>query len=683
MGKESNIAEVIDNLQAAGLDKNRHIELGINRFKRTGDVGLLIRYLQKHPKIYQRALIRAFTQKYDEQDNPFKPWPTHLEAVESLAGDAELFQCNAHGDIFGLDDTHLIYNLALTGAPGGGKSTALGHMSIALANRTRDYNLLWFNLVKLESRNLVHAIPKAKVITKERLRINPWECPPGRSIKDHINMVAVDVLVSEAYLGGYSLNEITVLINDIYQENGCYDGSQNWPTMHQLLKRVEAKLEDTQSFRVRDILLGIQNRLVAFINCEVFDCVAGIPLHVFQTEDLIIELNGLPDNVANLIPAFIVRNMFIDNIQNGKADGKPRHGIIIDEASVLMQADRDTKDFGQGSINKDILRCRAAGIWFLFATQTSYSISKNIRAAIGTKIAMQVSDAEELDWIQQGLLLNQEQRDHIARMPRFGQAVVFAIGRFPRPFLTYIPHLDLPSVTTDQELIDRFTDFWAELATYVTPLDAHVHTAEEFELPKMMPPEAGSLGKVIARNQDEPVSVIRNKADMLNNSEFELGLQWLLSNKIIIEQSINVSGTKPSRFFQIADQALASLGAKSLPGKGSWEHRLYQSILLRYAKSQGWKAKIEGRMPERQKQADVMAVLRNGHFIALEVSLNHNILVDSIILDLMDGVAEVMVVTRVGEVEAAKDVVCASSVLEPYIPVISFQPISYFYKEIK
>ena len=78
-----------------------------------------------------------------------------------------------------------------------------------------------------------------------------------------------------------------------------------------------------------------------------------------------------------------------------------------------------------------------------------------------------------------------------------------------------------------------------------------------------------------------------------------------------------------------------------------------------------------------------MALRKGGSFTALEVSLNHNILVDSIILDLMDGVAEVVVVTRVGEVEAARDVVCASSVLEPYIPVISFQPISYFYKEVK
>lgn len=162
---------------------------------------------------------------------------------------------------------------------------------------------------------------------------------------------------------------------------------------------------------MHEIYLNIENRLQAILESGVFDCQQGITTDIFQEQDLVIELDGLQDMVANYIIAFITRSLYLKNIKQGLIDASLRHLILIEEARTLLQAQRDISTFGESAFNQDLTRIRAAGIGTVITTQEPRSISPTVRSLAFTKIAFPLNDGADLDFVQKGWGLSKEQKN--------------------------------------------------------------------------------------------------------------------------------------------------------------------------------------------------------------------------------------------------------------------------------
>ena len=98
------------------------------------------------------------------------------------------------------------------------------------------------------------------------------------------------------------------------------------------------------------------------------------------------------------------------------------------------------------------------------------------------------------------------------------------------------------------------------------------------------------------------------------------------------------------------EKALAYLHINNVPGKGSFEHALYQHLIFEKITKDGYTAKIEGRMKNSKKLIDVWGVPPDRKLVvAFEITLSFNNLRANIVSDFNAGVFEVVIVCRTKE----------------------------------
>jgi len=61
--------------------------------------------------------------------------------------------------------------------------------------------------------------------------------------------------------------------------------------------------------------------------------------------------------------------------------------FLVDEGRVLLDADRNTTDFGESYITEIITKTREYGIGFIFASHEAASVNRTLRAIARIKIA--------------------------------------------------------------------------------------------------------------------------------------------------------------------------------------------------------------------------------------------------------------------------------------------------------
>lgn len=673
---DEQLLKTIVMLTEQGGLSNQIIYQRVMRFRRDGNPEPLLRYIRRHPVIFRYITAGVARGITDKALNPFRPWPTHQEALEKLAGQIPLGKINTHGDNFLVNDTDLPFNILMVAKPGSGKTNTVILLVVnSVIIENRGFNWIIYSYQKRELRSLVIRCYSFKVLPKKIIKINPFQVPDGLEVKEHITIV-VDVLVSEAYLGPATRNELFIIVLFLYKSKGCFEGSRNWPTMHDLLKAIREKRNKTKSYRLVEMLISMENRISIFVESGVFDCQESNFLSYYFKRDLIIEVDGFDSMVANFLVAFPIRVLYSIRVSRGEIDSKPRTGIVIDEARTILQADRNINLYGESAFNQDIMRFRASGIFIVIATQNTASISNNLRASIGIKISMQMSDAKEIDFVAQGWLLTPEQRSYLMQMPRYGQAIVFAPGRFSRPFLMAIPRVDLPDTISDEELSLRMESFWAEFEDSIVPLGGANRKPPSVNAMKA---DSGFLLVMLSDNPFAPKSRLREMLprNVLKNIEKNIG--WLLNNGFLEEKRIKISATKPSTFYPLTELAYEHLGIKAPPGKGSFEHKLMQHLIAEHCQTQGrCEANIEGRVKGSAKSIDVLVIDDAGNPIGYEVSLSHSVLNETLIQDFAAGVKKVIVVTRNDELDLAANTVAGSSELERHLDSIDFRPISHF-----
>ncbi|WP_457572514.1 ATP-binding protein [Desulfovulcanus sp.] len=669
--QQSRLQHILARLKEGNMLDHPGLRWQVQRALATGDRQALEDFLNRNPALLALAKRNRLISEHQRSLNPFRPYPTRQEVAEFLDGPLKMgFVNEHHQDLFGLWPDDLCKILINIGRVGSGKSVILRQLILqVMALARRSFNLILFDPQKREYRNLITTCPSLKIIPRGLLKLNPLQLHPFLSLREHIIM-HTDILVSEAYLGGVSRNELIAIQHELYQ---LY---QN-PNLYQLLSQVRMRRRQGQkSYRMHEIYLNIENRLQAILESGVFDCQQGITTDIFQEQDLVIELDGLQDMVANYIIAFITRSLYLKNIKQGLIDASLRHLILIEEARTLLQAQRDISTFGESAFNQDLTRIRAAGIGTVITTQEPRSISPTVRSLAFTKIAFPLNDGADLDFVQKGWGLSNEQKKYIFEMPSHGQAIV-RYGSFKKPFLIAVPYANPPETPEKSQFTNLMRDFWDSIKTCTIPLNDDIEI-QKAQTCAHMPPAAAALLYHLGAEPFTPLMGLY-RLQGFTPARVRNTLQWLRENNFLDMRKYPLGGTRPATFLLLKKNALQYLGITQIPGKGGFQHKLYQFIVYQWLIKNGFSATIEASLPRQHKTIDVLAQHPQQGFIAYEITLHMQNLIQNILEDLLQGVAKVVIVTpgKTDQKQAQK-IVTENRQLNTYKEKISFQNISAF-----
>ena len=370
------------------------------------------------------------------------------------------------------------------------------------------------------------------------------------------------------------------------------------------------------------MLLWLQNRLQTYVREPNYNLQFGIPYEVFAKWNLVLEVDTRhTTNNYNYLVAVLINKLYMYNKANNLTGSILRHWINTDEARILFNPNRNTEIVAESIVQELITKSREFGIGFSVLSQESASISQTLRSLLYLKIAFPLSDGKDLDFIKESFGLNDEQRQHLFKLPPYAQAVV-RYGGFEKPFLLQVPNFKIKKQVSDQELETRMSQAWAELDRLIKatsiPTTTEVRNKEE-----ELPIHSAALLYHLGRNPFAKVTDLM-KANVLSASHLNQALDWLEANGYIKREKYRTAGTKPATHPVLQDKALERLEMPPLPGKGGFEHKLYQHTILQWAEKQGWKAVVEGRVSQQSTKLIDVAVLNSERKkLAYEVTLNN------------------------------------------------------------
>jgi hypothetical protein len=631
------------------------VALHVKRALDTNDYSPLYRFIQTYPVIKALAVNKIAKEEFEQALSPFRPYPSIKDAEEYLSGPLKFGCINEARSFFAIAYDLLCLPILCAGRTGSGKSILIKYLLSQIITKHLDFNVLIPDLKK-EYRHQCTDGTNLKVLTQDRIMINPLQIPDWcNRIEDHI-VAFSKTFVSENYLVGTSQNILIDLVELLYRSRGIYDGSRNYPKLKDLYDLVTKYLLKAKSFRYTDVLLWIQNRLKPYLLCGSFNCQFGIPFETFQKENLVLEMDtGFTDQIYNFTIATIANQLYIHN-KAKNLGGTIKHWFVVDEARILFNAHRDVSNFGESILTEILTKSRAFGISFLLASQESESFNSVMRALSYLKIAFPLNDAEDLIFIQNSFGLSEEQKDALFELPPYGTAVV-RYGGYKKPFLLEVPEYQIKLKLSDDELKNRMASFYSELDRHIkksiTPTTVETKTTN-------IPASSAALLFFLGKYPFTTVSGLVQAPGFKSPVEVNKALSWLIDNDFLQIEKYRTSKTKMSIYPILSDKAMSYLGMENVPGKGSYEHSLYQHLVFEKVSRDGYTAKVEGRMKNSTKLIDVMATSQDKKKnIAFEITLSFHNLIDNINSDFNAGVSEVVIVCR-----SKEDLQKARSIIE-------------------
>jgi hypothetical protein len=666
--------ELVRFLDEGEMLTNPIIKQLVDRAIATADHNPLYEFLEKFSIFLSKAARNRKLKTYQTLKCPF-PYPSRDDAAKHLNGPLRFGYINQFNDMFNMDYDELSLPLIIPGRVGSGKSQLVKYLLCQMLRQKRSFNVIIPDL-KAEYRNLLAITRNLRVFTKDHLFLNPLQVPDWMTPRENIIFFS-KLFVSENYLAGTSQNVLLSSLEYIYKERGIFDGSRNWPTLHDLYNVITKNLSNQKSFKYRDIFLWLQNRLHPYVYSNSFDSRCGIPFSTWQNENVVLEMDeGITDNMYSFIVGYIAGLRYSFNKKMRLTGSKLRTLLIIDEGRLLFNAQRDVSIFGESYINEIATKTREFGIGYVISSQETSSFNKTIRAIAYTKISFPLTDGTDIDFIQNSFGLSEEQAEFVFKLPRFGQAIV-RYGGYKNPFLLAVPHFHIKKQATDDEVQNRMSDFYAELARDIKrpapsrPLQAQTN----------IPPNSASLLYFLSKEPFTKVSAMTNAPGFKSPAEVGKALDWLEKSGFVNRERLRVSKRgRKSVFAVLTTKAFSYLKLKGLRGKGSFEHKLYQHLICNRLAKEGWEAKVEGRITGSQKAIDVLAISEKGGRIAYEITLHMDNLLSNIRLDLENGATEVIIITRdKSDMKKAKQIVEKSATTNNAGESIKFRTIDAYF----
>jgi hypothetical protein len=636
-----NFMETVKLLKEGGMLSHPLIKQHVDYALTTGDSSPLFNFLDDFP-IYKEIAQRNTEQaEFNKLVNPFS-YPESDDAQENLSGPLKLGYVNPQNDLFGIDYDDCCLPVIVLGRVGSGKSQALKYALIQIFRKPRNFNVIIPDLKGTEYRKLLGYCKHLKVLTNTKIKINPLQAADWMTPMEYILFFS-KVFTRENFLLTTSESILIELLEYIYRKRDIFEGSNDWPNFRDLYNVISNRLDNEKSFRYRDVYLLLKNRLETYIRTDPFNYHQGIPHDVWRTQNIVLELGkGFTDNMYSYLVSHIAGLNYLYNMDHGLVGAKLRTLLIVDEGRILFRP-RDINVFGDSYINELTTRFRDPGIGLILSSQETSSFNQTIRSISYTKICFPLTDGEDVSTIKSSFGLTKEQAAHLFKLPRFGQAVV-RYGGYENPFLLAVPHLNLKKIVADEEVEKRMAGFYADLKEKMKVVKKPIFGPQHHQA---MPPQATSLLYFLSKESFTKISGMTEAPGFKSPAEVRKALDWLEKSGFVRREQYRVSKRgRKSGFAVLTPMAFKYLGRKGIPGKGDFEHKLYQFLIHRKLEKDEMQPKIEGRISGFGKSIDVLARSKDGQYVAYEVTLHFENLLSNFCQDLESGASKVVIVTR-------------------------------------
>lgn len=650
--------------------ENQLVKDALSVYFNYGDAEPIIDIKNNNPEIEQIAKRNIARQNFLDYKHPFRrPTPAEVKKRGLDKGGAKLGFINHYGDIFSLAWSAFLQLVILLGQIGRGKTTLLKHIIIsALTETNRSWPILISDPIRREYRNLTNINNSIVVIPSVLLRMNPFQVDKPGNIKTVIRDF-VDCYFSISIWGPISKAIIEERLEELYIKNGCYEGSNKWPTFKELYVELVRWKENVKTFGMADIVEKAIYRCGEFAKCHIFDCREGLSVDYFLSHDIVLESDDLSSDIKTFILSFIIHIIFRYFVRLGVFSRTLKMLFILEEASSIHRSPGEKEWDIIPSVIENSKYMRKLGIGRVDCMQSPDMVHKTIDSNAVTQIVFPLTSGHDTKYLKESFDLDKEQIKYIKRMKPYGEALVKA-DPYPDPFIIRVPPLELGGNPSQEVFEQRMATHWSEINGLIVPVEKEIiHVQQPEQLPDV---------QTNAIMFDMTYLPFYTKTDVAKLNKYtkrqkEESIAWLLKHEYLKQQKYPTTKTNHPTYYVPQEKALKLVGKTGYGSKGGYEHSLYCYLIINWAATHGYKHKLEGRVAGFDKSIDVL-VETPDLVLAYEVTLHMVNLVENITKDIACQVDEVVVVLRnQKDLDRAIQIIESEPILEQYLDRISFQ----------
>lgn len=351
---------------------------------------------------------------------------------------------------------------------------------------------------------------------------------------------------------------------------------------------------------------------------------------------VILELDGLGRDEANILALWFFYWIYAYRRAKGirgkllHVPASEQYSQTTAEYSGIPPSDLicdKIRDFGEGIVASD---------------QEPTKLSNSLKANTYTKISGYLGNGNDIEDMAKAMDLNEEEREALTKLER-GEWIVKLAGRYVEPFVIKSDDFPFQKNVTDEELKQRMHPILEGLYRKYE----HPEQVEE-KLELSLSEDSWRLLENVNVHPFNGI-VARWKELNISGRRLEDAKKELISNGLIRQIEISLTGKRPTSFLVLTKEAFQILESKGINtalwkhvGNVGFEHLLYQVLIRWQFKKFGYDAHIEAKLNGRR--IDVLAE-KDGEKIGVEVELNTNAnLRDK--LDGIEGLDKLYIVTR-------------------------------------
>lgn len=391
----------------------------------------------------------------------------------------------------GIANANLDKHIFITGVTGSGKTTTCQNILIQ-----SNLPFLVIEPAKTEYRILKEKYEDLLIFTLGKdtvapFRLNPFEFFPHESITSRVDMIkasieaafdmeaAIPQIIESAIYECYKEKgwNIATNQNEIYGENAFDDGVYSFPTLEDLVKKVEEVVKN-QGFDERlknDYIGSIRARLNGLLVGSkgfMLNTKRSIDFRQLLNQRVVLEIEEIRNgSEKSLVMGFVLSNVIeaikANFISSSKKNGV-RHIILIEEAHRLLSkfqaGDSPNKKQGVEVFADMLAEIRKYGECLMIADQIPNKLTPEVLKNTNTKIVHRLFAEDDKEAIANTMALEEEQKEFLSKLDA-GVAIVFS-GGFNKAIATKI---DQTSNTTsdlmisEEELQKSVYEFYASL----------------------------------------------------------------------------------------------------------------------------------------------------------------------------------------------------------------------------
>ena len=347
---------------------------------------------------------------------------------EKCLGDIDLGKAVYGGEdmyLFGLRSHELLRHVGIYGSSGSGKSNAIALILDSLIQQKTPFLLVDF---KRTFRALLKDHAKLWVFTAGDVdtapfRVNPLIPPPGTT--PEVWLRKVTSALSHGFMQGAGSESLLITAMTTAYEQAAWQG--RWPTFED----VATALESVPARGRKGMWLDSAKRAVTSLTegnaKDVFCHPNALDPALLLGHSAVLELDLLNQAEQTFLSEVLLLWTIQYRMNQPGMREELRHVILIEEAHHLLRAPPGVGDGSEPVIHTALREVRELGESVILATQNASIVPVSVFGNQATTLAFHTKHASDVRATAQAMLLRDECKDELGRLP-VGEAIV----RIPR-----------------------------------------------------------------------------------------------------------------------------------------------------------------------------------------------------------------------------------------------------------